>query len=66
MGTWSALRGNKACKQLYDRLRAKGKPVKVALIAVANKLIRQMFAVVKSGIPFDNDFEQNKQDNQKK
>lgn len=54
--TWSALRGNKACKALFDRLRAKGKPVKVALIAVANLLIRQIFAVVTTQKPFDNEF----------
>jgi transposase len=66
MGTWSALRGNQACKELYDKLRAKGKPAKVALIAVANKMIRQIFAVIKSGIPFDNDFEAKKQNNTKK
>lgn len=53
--TWSALRGNKACKALFDRLRAAGKPVKVALIAVANLLLRQIFAVVTSQKPFDNE-----------
>ncbi len=53
--TWSALRGNRACKALFDRLRAKGKPVKVALIAVANLLIRQIFAVVTTQKPFDNE-----------
>jgi transposase len=40
---------NTACKALFDRLRAKGKPVKVALIAVANKLVKQAFAIAKSG-----------------
>lgn len=39
---------NAACKALFDRLRAKGKPVKVALIAVANKLLKQAFAIAKS------------------
>lgn len=53
--TWSSLRGNKACKALFDRLRAAGKPVKVALIAVANLLLRQIFAVVTSQKPFDNE-----------
>jgi transposase len=53
--TWSALRGNKACKALFDRLRAKGKPAKVALIAVANLLLRQIFAVVTTQKPFDNE-----------
>lgn len=56
-GTWSALRGNKACRALYDRLRSKGKPAKVALIAVAHKLLRQIWAVVKHNTLFDNDFE---------
>ena len=42
--------------QLYVRLRAKGKPCKVATIAVAHKLLRQSFAVVKNGTTFDNDF----------
>jgi transposase len=55
--TWSALRGNKAARALYDRLRTAGKPVKLALIAVANLLLRQIFAVVSSGKPFDNDFQ---------
>lgn len=39
---------NTSCKDLYERLRAKGKPHKVAMIAVANKLIKQAFAIVKS------------------
>lgn len=53
--TWSSLRSNNACKALFDRLRAKGKPVKVALIAVANLILRQIFAVVITQKPFDND-----------
>ncbi len=43
---------NPACKALFDRLRAKGKPFKVALIAVANKLLKQVFAIAKSGKAF--------------
>ncbi|WP_427365557.1 hypothetical protein [Candidatus Caldatribacterium saccharofermentans] len=38
---------------LYERLIARGKPKKVALIAVANKLLRQIFAILRSGIPYD-------------
>ncbi len=53
----SALKGNKSCKELFDRLKAKGKSGKVALIAVVNKLIRQAFAVAISGKPFDNNFQ---------
>ena len=43
--SWSAVRCNKACKELYERLIAKGKAKKLALIAVANKLLKQAFAV---------------------
>jgi transposase len=43
--SWSAMRYNKACKELYDRLIAKGKAKKLALIAVANKLLKQAFVI---------------------
>lgn len=56
--TKSAVRFNKECKELFERLRAKGKPHKVARVAVINKLLRQVFAVVKSGVEFDNDYQQ--------
>jgi len=42
---WSAKRCNKACRELYERLIAKGKAKKQALIAVANKLLKQAFAI---------------------
>jgi transposase len=42
---WSARRCNKACRELYERLLAKGKAKKLALIAVANKLLKQAFAI---------------------
>jgi transposase len=45
---WSAKRCNKACKELYERLLAKGKAKRAALIAVANKLLKQAFAIAKS------------------
>ncbi len=48
----SAVRHNKACKVFYDRLVKAGKPKLVALIAVANKLIRQIFAVVNNNSLF--------------
>lgn len=40
---------NPACKALYDRLVEKGKNKKLAIIAVCNKLLKQVFGVVKSG-----------------
>jgi len=48
-------RYNKACTDLYQRLLAKGKPKKLALIAVTNKLLKITFAIAKSGLPFDRD-----------
>lgn len=48
VAAWSASRHNKACRECYQRLRSNGKSGKLAMIAVANKLIRQAFAVVKS------------------
>lgn len=41
----SAMRFNRSCHALYVRLLAKGKNKKIALIAVAHKLVRQVFAV---------------------
>jgi len=56
MCSLTAMRANAACKDLYDRLVAKGKNGKVALIAVCNKLLKQAFAIVKSGIPYQSVF----------
>lgn len=47
---------NPACKALFDRLVAKGKNKKLAIIAVCNKLLKQVFAVVKSGVPYDKNY----------
>jgi transposase len=41
----AAIRCNSACKELYQRLKMKGKPGKVALVAVCNKLLKQAFAI---------------------
>ena len=54
--SFSACKYNKACKELYDRIVAKGKSKKLALIAVANKLLKQAFAIAKSGRPYDENF----------
>jgi transposase len=48
MCSMNAMKTNTACKALYDRLRANGKTGKQALIAVCNKLLKQVFAVVKN------------------
>ncbi len=44
---------NAASKSLFDRLVAKGKNKKLAIIAVANKLLKQVFGVVRTGTLFD-------------
>lgn len=49
MCAMNAMKTNTACKALYERLKAKGKTGKQALMAVCNKLLKQVFAVVKSG-----------------
>jgi hypothetical protein len=43
----NAMKTNVTCKALYERLRANGKTGKQALVAVMNKLLKQVFAVVK-------------------
>jgi transposase len=48
MCAMNAIKTNTACKALYERLKAKGKPGKLCLIAVCNKLLKQVFAVVKN------------------
>ena len=53
---WSARRYNPQCKDLYDRLEVAGKPPKVITTAVAAKLLRIAFGVVKSGNPYDPNF----------
>lgn len=41
---------------IYERIVVKGKSKKLALIAVANKLLKQAFAIAKSGRPYDENF----------
>lgn len=52
----SASRANKSCKELYERLLKKGKQKKTALIAVSNKLLKQIFAVVRDKKEFVNGY----------
>jgi transposase len=55
----NAKANNTACKLLYDRLVAKGKNKKLAIIAVCNKFLKQVFSVVKNGAIFNNNYLQN-------
>lgn len=52
----ASLRVNTECKACFEKLKAKGKPGKVATVAVANKLIRQAFAVIKNETPYIDGF----------
>jgi transposase len=54
--SFNACKYNRACKALYERIVAKGKSKKLALIAVCNKLLKQAFSIVKNGLPYDDNF----------
>ena len=56
---WSACKYNQSCKQLYERLVQKGKSKKLALIAVANKLIKQAFAIATQNVFYDPNYQNN-------
>jgi hypothetical protein len=56
MCSFNACKYNKACKELFDRIVAKGKSKKLALIAVCNKLLKQAFSIVKNEIPYCSEF----------
>ena len=59
LGAMSATIHNPACKALYERLTAKGKNGKLAMIAVLNKLLKQSYAIAKSGKKFDREITMN-------
>ena len=64
MAAMSASRWNAVVKAFYDKLRTAGKPMKVARIAAARKLVHLAFAVVKSGKEFDLEYAAKKQTEQ--
>lgn len=49
MCSFNAILYNKTCREMYERMKGKGKNGKVALIAVCSKLLKQSFGVLKSG-----------------
>lgn len=53
MATQSARRYNPQIKAMADRLRAKGKPAKVVLVACMRKLLTILNAIVRSGVPWN-------------
>ena len=54
--SFTACMYNPQCKALYDRIVAKGKSKKLALIAVSNKLIKQAFGIAKSELYYDENY----------
>lgn len=55
MTTLSACRFNPHLREFYARLLAAGKPKKVAMIAVARKLLLLTQAIYRSGVPYNRD-----------
>ena len=53
LNVWSASRWNPVIRPFYDRLRAKGKPAKVAQVACTRKLLTILNAMVRDGRPWD-------------
>ena len=58
MATLSAARHNPAIKAFYERLRAAGKPIKVARCAAARKLLHQAWALATKQQRFDPEHKQ--------
>jgi len=53
MCSFTACQNNPQCRALYERIVAKGKSKKLALIAVCNKLIKQAYGVCKNDLVYD-------------
>lgn len=56
MCSFTACKCNKACQAIYERITNKGKSKKLALIAVCNKLLKQAFAIAKSGVEYNESY----------
>ncbi len=56
MCSFTASIHNKACREIYQRITNKGKSKKLALMAVCNKLLKQSFAIAKSGLIYDESY----------
>jgi transposase len=56
MCSFTAYQYNKGCKAIFDRITNQGKSRKLALIAVCNKLLKQAFAIAKSGVEYNENY----------
>lgn len=52
MGVVSMIKRDAECRDLYMRILGQGKPQKVALVAVMNKMMRRLAAVLNRGTPW--------------
>ena len=59
MCSWTAKQCNKACREMYERLKAKGKPERVIKVAIANKLLKQAFAIATSKQKYTENYQPN-------
>lgn len=60
MCSFTACQNNPECRALYERIVAKGKSKKLALIAVCNKLIKQAYGVCKNDLVYDENYRRRK------
>lgn len=58
MTALSAMKHNNSCNEMYKRLSLKGKEHKVLRVAVLNKLVRQIFAILKYDREYDPYYEE--------
>ena len=56
MCSFTAFKRNKACKAIFERITNQGKSRKLALSAVCNKLLKQAFAIAKSGVEYNENY----------
>ena len=52
MCSWTAKTCNPQCVSVYKKMHKKGKPEKVIKVAIAHKILRQVFGVIKHQKPF--------------
>lgn len=57
MPALTAIKHNRACRLLNQRLEARHKPGKVRVVAIMRKLLHQIFGVFKHQTPFDDNYE---------
>lgn len=54
MATLAAVRWNRVLKAQYDRLVARGRPKKVALVACMRRLLTILNAIIRTATPWQN------------